>query len=475
VYLEKEGALGYFLHVKIARSGAFVFLFFLAFFSCHQKKSSPQNVLLITMDTTRFDYFNYVIEHSPQRFPLTQLRAVVNGGAQFTQAVTVINCTNPSHLSILTSVYPSQHGVHTNTQRFESNVPTLAEMLTKSGFVTAAGISAYHLGNPKLNILRGFFDHAVPQGAFRANEMTDLAISWLTRANRDKYFLWVHYFDPHAIYDPPPQYIGQSDSSIPEADRRNSEDDGKVRVLDRDPFFQRTGFGKLWENWIGKEYTLKNVKIRYMGEILFMCDEINRLLEFLKKSKYGQNTLVVLVADHGESLGEHNIYFDHMGLYEQQVRVPLIFYYPQQIASSKISQQVRTIDILPTILQLLQLSIPSGISGSSLMPLIKSGKATNWVEHAMIENTDLTQVSYRDPKWKLIMPVKEDRVLTNGEELFDLSGDRAESQNALSNHQQISSELKKELQQYLQHAKTSSHPALTNEELEKLRSLGYTN
>ena len=462
---------------KQTRLLTLIVLLTLSFCQSGRESRLPQNVLLITLDTTRFDYFSYALTGAPRELRSPEMENLVKNGTSFTQAVTSINSTNPSHLSILTSQYPARLGVHSNTDRYSERYPTLAEILKQNGYHTAAAVSAFHLGSPKFDILRGFTDRAIPQGAFTATEMTDLAIQWLTKKQKGKFLLWLHYFDPHAVYTPPAKYISSDDQVIPESDRQPAQGDGVIRVLDRDPFFARSGFGSLWQKWIGTENRLANVKRYYMGEVLYMCSEIGRMLRFLENSADGDNTLIVIVADHGESLGEHGIYFDHTGLYEPQVRVPLVFYHASRVPAGRvIPQQVRTIDILPTVLDLLGVSKEYGFEGASLSPLLFATEDSKHTERtAVVENTEQTQVSIRSERWKYILPLKQDRILQNPEQIFDLSRDPQESINVLEQQKAIAGPLNRLLEAYLKQSKAGEQPELTNEELEKLRSLGYVN
>jgi len=454
-----------------------IVLLTLSFCQSGRESRVPQNVLLITLDTVRFDYFSYALTGAPRKLRSPEMENLVKNGTIFTQAVTSINSTNPSHLSILTSQYPARLGVHSNTDRYSERYPTLAEILKQNGYHTAAAVSAFHLGNPKFDILRGFTDRAIPQGAFTATEMTDLAIQWLTKKQRGKFLLWLHYFDPHAVYTPPAKYISSDDQTIPESDRQPVQGDGVIRVLDRDLFFARSGFGSLWQNWIGTENRLVNVKRYYMGEVLYMCSEIGRILRFLENSADRDKTLIVIVADHGESLGEHGIYFDHTGLYEPQVRVPLVFYHASGVPAGRVvPQQVRTIDILPTVLDLLGVSKDYGFEGASLSPLLFTtidSKHTG--RTAVIENTAQTQVCVRSERWKYILPLKPDRILQNQEQIFDLSRDPQESINMLEQQEAIAEPFNRLLEAYLKQSKAGEQPELSNEELDRLRSLGYVN
>ena len=227
-------------------------------------RSGWLNVLLITLDTTRADYLG-CYGGSVQTPALDDL---ARRGVLFSQALTPAPITLPAHASLLTGLYPHHHAARTNGfYRLEDTHKTLARELKNAGYATGAIISAMVLGS-RYGLAAGFdnyhddFSDARPQpqgyeAERRADRTTDHAVAWLREHCGGPFFLWVHYFDPHVPYDPPPPYAQQ--------------------------YAQNP----------------------YAGEIAFMDAQLGRLLDALQQLGLGDNTLVIAAGDHGESLNEH--------------------------------------------------------------------------------------------------------------------------------------------------------------------------
>jgi len=296
----------------------------------------PRNVLLITIDTLRADHlscYGYTGIQTPT------IDALAKEGVRFEWAFTPVPITLPSHASIMTGMYPASHGVVNNGEyRLDSSIKTLAQILRQHGLATSAFVGAFVLSR-QFGLDRGFEwynDTLRPtqEGTHEAfslyNErkgetVTEASIQWLKKENPDRFFLWVHYFDPHFPYDPP-QAFKSAYSDHP-----------------------------------------------YDGEIAYTDHCVGLLLKELADRRVLEDTLVVLVADHGESLGEHWETTHGIFLYDATVRVPLILHYPGLHYSGRLpqgsvfSQPVMTLDILPTVLDLLKISHPAGLQGKSLL------------------------------------------------------------------------------------------------------------
>jgi arylsulfatase A-like enzyme len=298
----------------------------------------PQfNVLLVTLDTTRADRlgcYGYTDAHTPA------LDSLAAQGVLFERAFTPAPVTLPAHASLLTGLVPPVHGVRDNgIYRLRDEAVTLAELLGDAGMVTAATVAAYVLAS-RFGLAQGFshYDERLKgqlgkPAAFYverpAEEVTDAALGWLEKRNDKKnFFLWVHYFDPHSPYVPPARF----DSLCP-----------------------------------GRPYD---------GEIAYMDSQLGRLLGALRSDGQYENTLVVVVGDHGEALGEHGEPTHGIFLYNSTVRVPLIVKFPAgEHAGGRVDANVSLVDIFPTVLERAGLSVPSGIQGRSLLPLLGGERA----------------------------------------------------------------------------------------------------
>jgi len=317
--------------------------------ACHRGKApetsqaSPRdaNVLLITLDTTRADHLscNSGLREDPSRpyaGPHTpHLDALAARGVRFTHATVQTPLTLPSHASIMTGEYPPQHGLR-NMEGFvlAGSHPTLASITQASGYETAAFLGSRVLAR-SFGLGQGFGTYddqmATKQDSEqqpdtfaerRADVVTDHALAWLKANGPKRFFLWAHYYDPHAPYDPPEPY---------------------KHIYARDP---------------------------YSGEIAYMDAEVGRLLDGLAALGLQSRTLVAVIGDHGESLGEHGEMTHGVFLYDATLHVPLIMAGPEVPGSEVIDDQVRSIDILPTVLAFLHLPADSAAQGVNLWPLI---------------------------------------------------------------------------------------------------------
>ncbi len=297
------------------------------------QRSRP-NILLITFDTTRADAMGYA---SGTKGATPTLDALAANGTWFSTAITSEPLTVPGHTTIMTGLYPFNHGVRNNGTYIvpDSNV-TLAERLRQEGYATHAAISAFVLDS-QFGLDQGFdtYDDDLSSGPkqkmFMFKEVpaavtADKAITWLSKGRpKDRpFFLWTHFFDPHADYVPPADVAARFPDS------------------------------------------------KYRGEIAYADRELGRVLAKLRELKLDRNTIVIFTSDHGESLGEHGETTHGIFVYDGTARVPLLISGPG-IPRRRIDDVVRTADIFPTVLDLLGLP-PAKVDGASLEPLWKGRK-----------------------------------------------------------------------------------------------------
>jgi choline-sulfatase len=296
-------------------------------------KESRPGVFLITFDTLRADHV-HCYGYDQIRTPA--LDQLAEQGIRFTQAFTPSPITNSSHTSILTGLLPSSHGVSDFGVPLAAKYPTLAELLTKGGYTTAAFIGAVILDSKNLapGLDRGFeFYDNFPEVATtksrwgrlerRGMEVEERAESWLNTHSAGSHFVWLHFYDPHDPYEPPPPY-----SEV-----------YKDRLYD--------------------------------GEIAYADSALGRFLAYLKKQGWYEGATIVVVGDHGEGLGEHHEATHGIFLYDSTTHVPLIVKLPnEREAGRTVEAQVRTTDIMPTILSLLGIAAPANLDGDSLEPFL---------------------------------------------------------------------------------------------------------
>lgn len=331
------------------------------------------NILLITVDTLRADHlssYGYARQTSPV---IDRLAAE---GVRFAQPTVQWPKTTPSFASIFTSTYPKDNGiVRTAGQPISCRFEMLAERLRKQGYTTHAVVANAAVGSDF------YFDQGfdtfietwkLPHGADgadpnRAEAVTRLAESLLDKIQQSgkPYFLWVHYLDPHAPYTPP----GEA------RDKFQGDDHF-------DPAVKLTIFPKKRQQMmgIGTEQALDGrddlafYVARYDAEIAYNDEQIGRLLEEMGKRGLLRKTLTAFTSDHGESLGEHNYYFDHGRFgFETCLRVPLILHYPGVIEPRVDTAPVELLDLSPTLLEAAGIALPGGRwnQGRSLTPRLR--------------------------------------------------------------------------------------------------------
>lgn len=395
------------------------------------KPGDGPNVLLITLDTTRADRLG-CYGHAEAITPaLDELAA---SGVRLDQAFCAAPLTLPSHTSLLTGTYPPTHGVHINgSARLPDDLPTLAEVFKDRGYRTGAFLSSWVL-NADFGLRRGF-DHyddrlANDQGpALAAQERSadrtcDAALAWLDQEPQRPFFAWVHFFDPHAPYAPPPAFLQMA----------------------ADP---------------------------YDGEIAFMDTQVARLVEWLDAHGCRAQTLIVAAADHGEALGEHKETVHGLFLYDVTLRVPLIFSMPGRLPAGKVVPSVaRLVDVAPTILDLLGSPPLAQAQGQSLCAVLETGNpaelpAYGETEYPLISFGWARLRSYTTERWKYIAAPRP--------ELYDRSADPGEEQNVIAEHTDVASRLKNELEGMVtaMPTRTAETVALDEQGLRALQSLGY--
>ena len=480
------------------------FIFTLLFFAGCESKPE-RNIILITADTLRADHlgcYGYTRKTSPN------IDQLASKSLMFTYVSSVINNTNPSHISIFTARYPKNHEVYTNWTPLKIEGPiTLAQILQDQGYTNAAFVSANHLNSDAVGLGRGFdFYQNTQKPKVNAYETIGHVVSWLKENSGKKFFMWVHLFDPHMPYNPmppydsifDPEYKGWGKIFFDVYNRKISAREyvyspelnpSQVDVLARvalgtfsiqDIFFNKIGL---------KERDAEYVKALYDGEIAYMDQELGRLFSEIEKLGLDKNTIIIFTADHGESLGEHGIFFEHKGLYENSLRVPLIVHVPG-MGSKKISGMASNLDIMPTVLDLLHIHVSSkikkGFDGKSLLPLIE-GSTAQIRNELYMEHANNVAKSIRRESFKYIFPVLENlpyfpNEYTHQEELYDLKTDPAEAANLINKTESLGKTpykvLRESLLQWTGKPKSTKQESLDfqnqeKEKMEKLKSLGY--
>jgi choline-sulfatase len=303
-------------------------------------KTSRPDVFLITIDTLRADHVRC---YGYDRVQTPALDALAKDGARFSQAFTPSPITNTSHTTILTGLLPSSHGVTDFAIPLSASHATWAELLKKSGYHTAAFIGAVILDSKTLapGLDRGFdfYDNFPehPHGKSRwgrverrGMDVEQHAETWLNSHHSGPHFVWVHFYDPHDPYEPPAPYR------------------------------------QIYQGHL------------YDGEIAYADSALGRFIGYLKEQGWYQNSVIVVVGDHGEGLGEHNEDTHGIFLYDSTTHVPLIVKMPgHEQAGKVVDAQVRTTDILPTVLDRVGVPRPERLDGESLKLYLAGAETTD--------------------------------------------------------------------------------------------------
>lgn len=453
------------------------------------------SVLLITIDTLRDDHlppYGYGRDTAPV------FTRIAREGALFLNTVATAPFTQPATASLMTGLYPHTHGVRNHPNLLAEPFVTLAEALAAEGYRTAAfssqgllvptwgfgqgfGLFA-HVGSPfRFDItLLGKILHRTGirryERRWEADAVSRRAVEWLAGAPREPYFLWLHYLDPHFPYTPPEEYARRFDTeggSVGLTDERDAE--GRRRIF----------FLGLPERQVRENLDL------YDAEIRCTDDRIGRVIDRLEAAGALDRTIVVITSDHGESLGEHGLYFAHTHfLYEPTMTVPLAVRYPARLpAGTRLAKQITTVDLMPTILDLAGAAIPPGLEGRSALPLLDGGDEAPVYAFGENGRTIAGDHEEENPRWlapgdagRWSMVRTDDwkllRIPDEGGavyELYDLRNDPAELVNLADGRPDMVDSLGAVLQGWMgaATAEATTKSEIDDETMRALRSLGY--
>lgn len=399
-------------------------------------KLQPMNVVVITIDTLRADHLHC---YGNANIKTPTIDGLAQRGVLFEKAVTQTPLTQPSHASIFTGTNPNVHNVRdTGGFALQPSSITLATILQKQGWNTAAFVSASVLKRI-FGFNQGFstYDDKMPVGgngftgqpvATRpANITVDHAIEWLNAQPTGKPFLvWMHLYDPHQPYNPPEEFRKQYPQNL------------------------------------------------YDAEIAFADQQLGRFLDDVAKKSPSDKTLIVLLADHGEGLGQHGEYSHGVFLYDSTVRIPWIMVGPGVPAGVRIQQQARAIDVLPTILNVMGGRASSVVQGTSMVPSF-SGKqvpSTYSYEETLYPKINMGWSELRGihtAHWMYVRAPKP--------ELYDLDQDPGELNNVIEAHPKEYRQLDAQLKSLSRLGKDGKEKVVANQmdqaTMDQLKSLGY--
>jgi len=423
------------VHQAILRRAAVCALFLtLAVGACGRRVFLPDdtNVILITIDTLRADHLG-CYGHPTVKTPV--IDRLATEGVRFSRATSQSHITQPSHVSILTSRHPREHGVLDNNRaQIPDSISTLGAVLKGAGFRTVAVTSVKSLSPVHVKGLRRGFDtfYRPSRGERDAAATNEVFLRWLRRHHKERFFAWVHYFDPHLPYAPPEPYASMYYSGDPRDPKFTSMGSARFGPAFTDP--NHWAYSQI--AWLDGIRDFRYAVSRYEGEVSYVDAMIGEILGRLAALGLDRRTLVVLTADHGESLDENGIYLGHFALYQSTTRVPLIFWAPTVLHGPRtVDALVMSIDIMPTILDLVRLEPPADVSGRSLVPLLAGAWGREPHSYAYAEGQGGRQVMIRSADWEYIETRKAVAVAETfsrppgARELYHLAEDPGETNN----------------------------------------------
>jgi arylsulfatase A-like enzyme len=438
--------------------------------SCGKRKryAKNTNVVFISIDTMRADHiscYGYKKELTPN---IDQLAMQAH---RFTSAYTTMPTTLPAHASLLSSLYPRQLSVRRNGETVPVEATMLAEVLQAAGYSTAAFVSSVTM-NARYGLNQGFqtYDDAGQQGFRPANESLKAAISWLDKHNNEPFFLFLHLYDPHTPYYAPKDFrtrFGAPHRPMPPPE---------IGIMSNPKMFTAE--------------LIRESIAAYDAEIAYADWAVGKFMERLNQLRLDENTIVVLLSDHGESLDElitrYGYAFDHGEfLYNYELQIPLLIRIPENLSQKQNvhTTPVSIVDIMPTILETLDIEPPDTIAGISLVPVLRGQKGVRnavfserrkfqKVPTPYLGDYDFSGYDFSiiENEWHFIFSTVRES------ELYNLAQDPHEVSN-LKHEIERSRKLKNKIQHWHKQTKPFFGPTkfeIDKQMLERLRSLGYT-
>jgi arylsulfatase A-like enzyme/cytochrome c-type biogenesis protein CcmH/NrfG len=425
----------------------------LAFFVCagnaatqkHAAKppqAKPPNVILITLDTTRADRMGFL---GSDRGLTPNLDQLASQSVVFTRAYAQVPLTTPSHAALLTGTYPQFNHVEDLGAPLLPDVPYLPDLLHKHGYRTAAFVGAYILdpNGSAPGFERGFDYysagfHARKPGEDRyksierrAEDVADRALGWISKHPQGPFFVWLHFYDAHDPYDPPPPFKA------------------------------------------------KYAETPYDGEIAYTDSVVGSFIEVLRRHGLYQNTVIAIAADHGEAFGEHGEERHGMFLYDETIHVPLLVKLAaDRFAGERIDARVAIADVAPSLLEAVGASPPKQMQAKSLFPLMDQTRSAGQgksSDRQIYSETDYPRHAFGWSELRSWRAGKYLYVQAPKRELYDQASDQGAIDNLAASTSAVTDTLDAQLSEFRQ--KTSSvrseHARLDPEKAESLRALGY--
>lgn len=437
---------------------------------CGETDPAPRRIVLVTVDTLRADHlgsYGYPRQVSPF------MDRLAREGVRFEHAYATSSTTVTCHASLFTSLYPTQHRLLRNGEVLHDTVFTMAELFERQGYETAAFTTVGFIQS----LDRGFGTFDAEKKYFPGSHVVDKTIRWLeSTAPSERQFIWVHLFDVHEWYKP--EHLDEAFRG--EAAARTDLGPAEfVAYLEKEQGISTSFFGD--------EATLLDVVDRYDDQILSVDAQLERLYGYMEDGGWNDGALWILTSDHGEGLGSHRFRGHGAKIYNEQVRVPLVFHFSdRRWAGTTVGRLVRHVDVLPTVADLLGVTLDDQVFpvvGHSLVPLLENPQAEVPVRYSFSQRRDADEMRLAggwEPGDVYSVQTLDFKYIYKSEaehEFYDLSKDPVESVNLIGEP----SEVKDRMQAYLTglYSQMSRQGDLLGsseilpEHVEELKALGY--
>jgi len=439
---------------------ALLFLFVLSFLlitTKNSRRNADLNVILISIDTLRADHlscYGYSKPTTPNIDDFSQ------DAVLFKRCIAQSSSTLQSHASMLTSLVPLHHGASFAKKRaLPKRIKTLAELLKEKGFKTVSFNDGGQLA-PAFGLNQGFDMYRSTKKNFDEFNFTHIvtqSINWIEENSDRNFFMFLHTYETHTPYTPKEKYLQLFDQNYA----------GRLPAYTSEGIAQKINRGDLS---ITEEDRLHIIHT-YDAEIKSMDESFQTLIDYLKKKELYERTIIIFTSDHGEEFNEHGVMASHSHtLFNELLHIPLIVKFANsKFASRQVDELVRSIDIMPTILDTLNTKPSPYMEGISLMPLIKGQKPK--IDTYAISERDM-EITLKNECWSIM----NERWKLYNSRLYDLKNDAEEKIDVSDMHLNMKKSLRKRAIRFLQANRifyADKKAKLDKKEKELLKALGY--
>ncbi len=458
----------------------------------------PRLVLLISIDTLRADHLGF---YGYQRFTSPVLDGIAAEGTVFDDASATASWTLPSHASMLTGLFPLSDGVLSFRTRLPDEIPTIASILGKAGWETAAVVNVEWLKRENYGLTRDFEKYAWAESSLSRRSsntwVTDQMLQWVDEIGDRPLFIFAHYYDLHTDYVAADAYeklfLTPYDGIVDGTGwqlRQATLPEAYIESCQQNYDPERCTFGDTFkiDDSVEKLHLgpadVRRLKELYDAQIRQLDTELGRLFARLRERGLLDRTLLVVTADHGEEFAEHGSFEHSITAYQECVRVPLLLRGPGVPAGLRVSAPVSSVDIVPTILARTGVDAPASLEGRDLSPLLRGAddepfrKRLLYVEAAGGISSDYMSGgefypvyrSVRRGRYKLVLEAR-----SGSSVLYDLATDPGEHTDVSASHPQVAAELREVAQKRysVERARPEAPVQIDAEDAARLRALGY--